>query len=105
MTLRICLPLRLKSATSTTASSPSSRAVSPPSRHQTSAPSSLQPITAGAQACLAASSRNAWIAPGQASGSPMGSPLASMTPETTRYPTQDLPVGDQITLLSWRSVK
>jgi len=35
----------------------------------------------------------------------MGSPLASMTPETTRYPTQDLPVGDQITLLSLRSAK
>ena len=83
-TLRMDRPCRLKSATSTMASSPSSSAVSSPSRHQISAPSSPQPITAGTQACRAASSRNAWIAPGHASGSPIGSPLASITPDTTR---------------------
>ena len=77
-------PLRLNSATSTMASSPSSSAVSPPSRHHTSAACSPQPITAGTQACRAASSRNAWMAPGQASGSPSGSPPASITPDTTR---------------------
>ena len=77
-------PSSVKSATLTMASSPSSSAVRPPSRHQISAPSSLHPITAGTQACRAASSRNALIAPGQASGSPIGSPLASMTPDTTR---------------------
>ena len=98
-------PSSEKPATSTMASSPSSRAVSWPSRHQISAPSSPQPMTAGTQACLAASSRNAWIAPGHASGSPMGSPLASITPDTTRYPMQDLPLGDQITFLSLRSAK
>ena len=62
-------------------------------------------MTAGTQAWRAASSRKAWIAPGHASGSPIGSPLASITPVTTRYPTQDLPVGDQIMLLSRRRAK
>ena len=77
-------PSSEKPATSTMASSPSSSAVRPPSRHHTSAPSSPQPITAGTQACRAASSRNAWIAPGHASGSPIGSPAASITPDSTR---------------------
>ena len=58
LTLRIGRPCSEKSATRTTASSPSSSAVRSPFRHQTSAPSSLQPTTAGTQACLAAMSRN-----------------------------------------------
>ena len=41
-------------------------------------------MTAGVQACRSASQTNRLIAPGHASGSPSGSPLASITPETTR---------------------
>ncbi len=78
------LPSRVKAATSTTASSPISRADRRPSLVHTSPPVSLQPITAGTQACRSASSMNRLIAPGHASTSPTGSPLASMTPETTR---------------------
>ena len=83
-TLRIERPDRLNSATFTIASSPSSRAVRSPSRHHTSAPSSLHPMTAGRQACRAATVRNSAMAPGHASGSPIGSPDASITPDTTR---------------------
>lgn len=83
-TLRIARPASEKSATSTTASSPSSSASSPVSRVQTSPPVSLQPITAGVQECALASSMNRSMAPGQASTSPIGSPLASITPDTTR---------------------
>ncbi len=73
-----------KEAVSTIASSPSSSASSPASRVQTSPPTSLQPITAGTQACSRASAMNTLIAPGQASTSPTGSPEASITPDTTR---------------------
>ncbi len=45
------------------------------------------------------------MAPGQASGSPIGSPDASETPPTTRYVTAALPVGDQMTDFSRRSAK
>src|SRR5262249_60463362 len=93
------------SETFTPAPSPRYTAVISPSRHHTSAPSSLHPITAGTHACLDAMSRNAWIAPGHASLSPIGSPLASMTPDTTRYPMHDFLVADQITLLSSRNAK
>lgn len=41
-------------------------------------------MTAGVQEWALASSMKRSMAPGQASTSPMGSPLASMTPETTR---------------------
>ena len=72
---------------------------------QTSPPSSLQPITAGTQACRAASSRNAWIAPGQASASPMR--VAGGQHHAGDHPVGDaaLPLGEKITLLSRRSAK
>ena len=53
-------------------------------REYTVPPASLQPMTAGVQACSSASCRNSLIAPGHASGSPSGSPLASSTPDSTR---------------------
>jgi hypothetical protein len=103
-TPRIDRPARLNVVTSSTASSPSSYA-SRPCRAQTVAPREPQAITAGTQACRRASSSPSAIAPGQASGSPIGSPLTSSTPCTTRYVSAALPLPDQTTLLSRRSAK
>ena len=47
-------------------------------------PCKLAPITAGAQACRWASSSQTSIADAHASGSPTGSALARLTPNTTR---------------------
>ena len=64
-------PSSVNSATSTIASSPSSRA-SRPCRAYTVPASSPAPITAGIQPCARASASHGSIAPGHASGSPSG---------------------------------
>jgi hypothetical protein len=45
------------------------------------------------------------MAAGHASGSPSGSPEASITPETTRYEIAALPLGENSTDLSRRNAK
>ena len=80
---RISRPSRLKSRTSMIASSPSSRTFRPARRYAV-APSSPAPITAGVHAYARACASQASIAGRHASGSPIGSPLARLTPATTR---------------------
>lgn len=76
-------PSRSNSRASRIASSPRCNTFSP-CRWYALAPASPVPITAGVQAYSRAWSSHASMAGPHASGSPTGSPLARLTPLTTR---------------------
>ena len=97
-------PSRLNSWTCRIASSPSSITRNP-ARAYAVAPSSLAPITAGVHEYARAVSSHERIAGPHASTSPSGSPLARLTPLTTRYVTAALPLGENTTALSRRVAK
>jgi hypothetical protein len=86
------------------ASSPIDRARRPASTYARAA-SSLADRTAGDQPYRRASASQRWIAAGQASGSPSGSPLARLTPFTTRYAIAASFPGANTTALSRRVAK